>query len=267
MRSRVELRDAALAAIGAAGEVIRRAAAVPAQRAPEIKAAGDYVTVTDRAAEEAAIAALHAADPQIPVLAEESGGGMAERVWVIDPLDGTTNFVRGFPEVGVSIALVEDGEPVVAAVAAPRIGLHWSAIAGEGACDQDGRRLAVGSMGGAQVISTGFPFRRQENRERYLAAFAAALETFEDLRRPGAASLDLAHVAAGTWEGFFELGLASWDIAAGTLLVREAGGVVSDWDGDARGMWRSGDILAGTPAWHEQMLDLVRRAAPAEQRL
>jgi myo-inositol-1(or 4)-monophosphatase len=163
--------------------------------------------------------------------------------------------------VGVSIALVEEGVPRVGVVAAPLTGGHWSAVAGAGAFDAAGRRLAAADSAGSGVVATGFPFRRPENRVRYLPVFDAAMEQFEDLRRAGAASLDLAYAACGVWDGFFELGLALWDIAAGSLLVREAGGVVSDWSGDEVAVFGSGDILAGAPAWHERMLSITRAAA------
>ncbi|HWW09981.1 MAG TPA: inositol monophosphatase [Candidatus Acidoferrales bacterium] len=255
MPDRAALRELALASMRAASAVVTRGDSV--ERAPERKGFGDYVTAVDREAERAAIAVLRRGAPDIPVLAEESGGQAADRVWVIDPVDGTTNLVRGFPMVGVSVALVEEGRPVVGAVGAPHFGGEWSASEGDGAWDARGHRLVVSSHLGAGVAATGFPFRRKQNLGRYLPAFEAALQRFEDLRRAGAASLDLAYVAAGTWDGFFELGLAIWDIAAGSLLVREAGGVVTDWSGDPVAVFSSGDIVAGSPAWHEAMLEIT----------
>jgi myo-inositol-1(or 4)-monophosphatase len=260
MRSRRELGTLALAAAQAAGDVIRASRRDAAPLEAQLKGAGDYVTAVDRAAEAAAVAVLHDAEPTIDVLAEERGGEVTERMWVIDPLDGTTNFLRGFPEVGVSIALVEDGVPRVGVVTAPLTGGHWSALAGEGAFDAAGRRLDIRRSTGTGVVATGFPFRRPDNRPRYLPVMTAAMDRFEDLRRAGAASLDLAYAASGVWCGFFELGLALWDIAAGSLLVREAGGVVTDWSGDDVAVFRSGDILAGAPAWHERMLSITRAA-------
>lgn len=257
------LCDLAGAAVGAASTVIRAAAGDPAALAPEAKSPADYVTAVDRGAEAAAIAVLRDGAPDIPVLAEESGGAAAERFWVIDPVDGTTNLVRGYPVVGVSVALVEAGRPVVGVVGAPHLGEVWRGIAGRGAWDARGHRLAVSTRAGAGVAATGFPFRHKERLGRYEPVLAAALRHFEDLRRPGAACLDLAHVAAGTWDGFFELGLALWDIAAGALLVREAGGVVTDWAGDSGAVFASGDIVAGTPAWHATMLDVIRRCGSA----
>ena len=261
VRSQSELRTLALAAAQAAGDVIRASRREAAPLHAELKGVGDYVTAVDRAAEAAAVAVLRHADPSIDVLAEERGGEVSARMWVIDPLDGTTNFLRGFPEVGVSIALVEDGVPCVGVVTAPLTGGEWSAVAGGGAFDAAGRRLDIRESQGLGVVATGFPFRRAQNRPRYLPVMTAAMESFEDLRRAGAASLDLAYAAAGVWDGFFELNLALWDIAAGSLLVREAGGVVSDWDGDEVAVFGSGDILAGAPAWHERMLSITRGAA------
>ena len=260
MRTQRELGTLALAAAQAAGDVIRASRRDAAPLQAQLKGAGDYVTVVDRAAEAAAVAVLHDAEPSIGVLAEERGGEVTDRMWVIDPLDGTTNFLRGSPEVGVSVALVEEGVPIVGVVTAPLTGGHWSALAGEGAFDAAGRRLDIRHSDGAGVVATGFPFRRPENRPRYLPVMTAALESFEDLRRAGAASLDLAYSASGVWCGFFELGLALWDIAAGSLLVRESGGVVTDWDGDAVAVFGSGDILAGAPAWHERMLSITQAA-------
>lgn len=253
----------AVEAVGAAGDVVRQwwGHEVRAER----KGRGDYVTAADRAAEAAALGVLRRRTPTIAVLAEESvavGATIDDRpVWAVDPLDGTTNFLRGFPVVGVSIGLLVDGRPVAGAVGAPLLGEVWSAALGRGAHDLQGRRLSVRDDGGRGVAATGFPFRRPENRPRYLAVFEAALAEMEDLRRPGAASLDLAYTAAGAFDGFFELGLATWDVAAGTLLVREAGGVVSDWEGDEEAVLRSGDILAGSPTWHERMLGIVAACA------
>jgi myo-inositol-1(or 4)-monophosphatase len=257
VRQRETLRELAVLAASAAGALVAEAHARPGTLTAEVKSPGDYVTEVDRAAERAAIRVLREGAPGIPILAEESGGIRHERMWVIDPLDGTTNFVRGFPVVGVSVALIEEGRPVVGAVIAPLIGAAWSAALGEGAMDAGGRRLSVSTHPGSGVVATGFPFRRKDRLPRYLPVMSAALQRFEDLRRAGAASLDLAYVGAGAFDGFFELGLGLWDIAAGALLVREAGGVVTDWAGDPDAVFVSGDILAGTPEWHEAMLDIV----------
>jgi myo-inositol-1(or 4)-monophosphatase len=223
----------------------------------ETKGAGDYVTEVDRASERAIADLLAAATPDIPMIGEELGGAQGERYWVVDPLDGTTNFVHRFPVVGVSVALIEDGEPVAGCVHAPFLGQTWTGGRWLGAHADDGAALRISSRPpGTAVVGTGFPFRRKELIPRHLAALESALERFEDLRRPGAAALDLSWVAAGVFDGFFELGLSAWDVAAGGLLIREAGGVVTDWEGGDR--WLGGDILAGPPAVHEILLDIAR---------
>jgi myo-inositol-1(or 4)-monophosphatase len=227
-------------------------------RSSERKGAGDYVTETDRRSEEAIRRHLASGEPRIPMVGEEAGGTPAERYWLVDPLDGTTNFVHGLPMVGVSVALVEEGRPVLGVVHAPFLGTSWSAIRGGGA-RRDGTPIRVASrpVPGA-VVGTGFPFRHRNLLPRYLRAFGAALERFEDLRRPGAAALDLAWVADGTSDGFFELSLGPWDVAAGGLLIREAGGIVTDWEGGDG--WLDGDILAGPPPVHAALLEIARRS-------
>lgn len=256
-----------MAAAAAATDVVLRRADDAAALTPAEKAAGDYVTAVDREAEAAALAVLHERAPDIPVLAEEAGGVRADRLWVVDPVDGTTNLVRSYPVVGVSVALFEEGRPVVGAVAAPHLRSAWSAAEGAGAFDASGRRLEVGARDPAAcVVATGFPFRRKDETTlaRYLSVFMGALLRFEDLRRAGAASLDLAYSATGAFDGFFELNLALWDIAAGALLVREAGGVVTDWAGDERAVFDSGCILAGAPRWHEAMLEITTLMSAGE---
>ncbi|MGC1193534.1 MAG: inositol monophosphatase family protein [Candidatus Dormiibacterota bacterium] len=224
----------------------------------ESKGPGDYVTAVDRESEEVIVRILSSVFPDLPVLAEEKGGEVPERGWVVDPLDGTTNFSRGFPMVGVSVALLEAGEPVVGAVHAPFLGFTFTAASGEGAHDQTGRRLHLGDPDPKRaVVSTGFPFKTPAQIPRLVATLERVLRLVEDVRRPGAASLDLAFAAAGVFDGFFELGLKIWDIAAGALLVTEAGGMVSDWEG-ASGVPRSGNIVAGSPRVHAALLDATR---------
>lgn len=273
----VDARAIAERAAALGGEVIRRAG--PAGGRPDVKGvAGDYVTAVDRESERV-VASFLLDETGIPVLGEEGAGreavreavaaggrGDTGRAWIVDPLDGTTNFVHGFLAVGVSVALLEGGRPVAGAVHAPFLGETWSAASGEGCWvrregEPEGpRRVRVSDRTVERaVVATGFPFRRKELLERYLAMFGRALERFEDLRRPGAASLDLAWVASGVFEGFFELALAPWDVAAGGLLIQEAGGVVTDWTGGDG--WLSGDILAGSPAVHEELLRLAGEVA------
>jgi len=226
-----------------------------------VKGAGDYVTAVDHASERAIAEVLTAADPCIPVVGEEGGGEGGDRYWLVDPLDGTTNFLHGFPLVGVSIALIERGRPVIGVVHAPFQGKTYSAVRGAGATfatDSGTSPLRVSSRPPEEaIVATGFPFRKKSLISKHLEALRLCLERFEDIRRPGAASLDLAWVAAGAFEGFFELNLSSWDVAAGALLVEEAGGVVSDWGGGPG--YLSGDILAGSPAVHTQLAEIARR--------
>ncbi|MFL5736257.1 MAG: inositol monophosphatase family protein [Actinomycetota bacterium] len=231
-----------------------------AKPAVETKGAGDYVTAVDRASERVITETLRAGEPSIPVVGEEEGGESASRFWSVDPLDGTTNFLHRFPIVGVSVALVEEGRPVVGVVESPFLAETYWAARGSGAWVRrpgaDTAPLRISDREPRQaVVATGFPFRRKERLPRYLAAFERCFERFEDLRRPGAASLDLAWVAAGVFDGFFELGLAPWDVAAGGLLIEEAGGVVSDWDGGPD--YLSGHILAGSPAVHAELVAIA----------
>lgn len=250
--SLTRLLDTAEAAALAGGSVVVGGAGTVAV---EIKGAGDYVTEVDRASERAIVEVLSAGAPGIPVVAEEAGGALAERSWVVDPLDGTTNFVRGFPAVGVSIALVEEGRPVVGVVHAPFLRQTWTAVRDGGAWLGKDRLSVSERPPERSVVGTGFPFRRKELLPRYLEVLRGALERFEDLRRPGAAALDLAWVASGVFDGFFELGLSAWDVAAGALLIEEAGGVVTDWLGGDD--WLSGDIVAGTPRVHAALQSLT----------
>jgi myo-inositol-1(or 4)-monophosphatase len=257
METLATLTETALAAARAGGALVA-AATAHAARGRRSKSAGDYVTSADLASERAIREAL--AGTGIEVVGEEAGGRASERHWLVDPLDGTANFLHGFPAVGVSIALVSEGRPVIGVVFAPLLGQTWVGWRGGGAWVED-RRLRVSSRPvSAAIVGTGFPFRRKENIRRYLDAFAQAFDRFEDLRRPGAAALDLAWVAEGVFDGFFELGLGAWDMAAGGLLVREAGGVVTDWTGDDVSWLDSGDVVAGPPAIHEALLDAVRGA-------
>jgi myo-inositol-1(or 4)-monophosphatase len=246
-------REVAARAAVAAGQVVL---AADHPRA-ELKSRADYVTATDRAAEEAARAVLGHEAAGVAVVGEELGGADAERYWLIDPIDGTTNFLLGFPIVGVSVALVDQGRPAAGAVHGPYLGTTFTAARGQGA-EQDGQPLRVSDRPSDRaVVGTGFPFRSKERLPEYLEVFLPALERFEDVRRPGAVSLDLSWVAAGVFDGFFEIGLSPWDVAAGALLIEEAGGVVTDWFGGDG--YLSGDILAGGTEVHRDLLDLATR--------
>ncbi len=178
-------------------------------------------------------------------------------MWAVDPIDGTTNFIHGYPQVGVSVGLLEDREPVIGVVLAPFMDLEFAGARGLGITRNGdpvpARHHAEPSRG---IVATGFPFKRKDRMPRYFPAMRAALETFEDLRRAGSAALDLAFVAAGVFDGFFELGLSTWDVAAGGALVLESGGIVTDWDGGDRWI-DAGDILAGPPEIHAALLRIA----------
>lgn len=224
------------------------------------KSAGDWVSDVDTASERAIKALLYAGTPEIPFFGEESGGTRAALGWICDPLDGTANFLHGFPAVGVSIGLVRDGRPIVGVVHAPLLGDTYTATAGGGAF-RDGTRLEISTRDPDRaMVATGFPFRHDDLKDPYLGIFGRALRRFEDLRRAGAASLDLAWTAAGVFDGYFEMRLGPWDVAAGALLVREAGGIVTDWRGDQHAWLDSGDIVAAPAAVHAEVLALARES-------
>jgi len=226
----------------------------------QLKGSGDYVTATDRRSEEAILEVLAREAPGIPVLAEERGGTRAGTMWAVDPLDGTTNFVHGFPSVGISVALLEGGSPVVGVVLGPFLKFEIHAAQGEGAHANGERLPQLRHIDpGSAVVATGFPFRTKALLPRYFSMMSGALERFEDLRRAGAAALDLAWTAAGTFDGFFELGLNTWDVAAGAALVREVGGRVTDWSGGEAWL-ESGNILAAPAAVHEALLELTQQS-------
>ena len=223
------------------------------------KAPGDWVSDADTASEQAVREVLHGAAPELAFFGEESGGNRdADVGWFVDPLDGTANFLHGFPVVGVSVALVAAGEPVVGVIRSPMLGQVYAARLGGGAT-LDGAPIRVSDrVPEGAICATGFPFRAKRSRlPEYLPVFERALLAFEDLRRAGAASLDLAWTAAGVLDGYFEQNLGTWDVAAGALIVREAGGVVTDWQGDERAWLTSGDIVAGHPVVHARLLEVI----------
>jgi myo-inositol-1(or 4)-monophosphatase len=260
MTTRAELLSIASQAARVGGSTILAAGRT---REGVEKSAGDYVTAVDGASERAIAGFLSESTPDVPVVGEERGGATSDRYWLVDPLDGTTNFLHGFPIVAVSVALVEEGRPTVGVVHAPFLRETYAAAEGAGGtverAEGTSERLAVGHRPVERsVVGTGFPFRHKEVLPRYFLAMHAALERFEDLRRPGAAALDLAWVAAGVFDGFFELALGPWDVAAGAVLIREAGGTITDWVGSPDVL--SGDILAGPPAVHNELLRIAAEA-------
>jgi myo-inositol-1(or 4)-monophosphatase len=223
------------------------------------KSENDFVTEVDKAAEKEIIRTIHNAYPSHAIMAEESGlQGEGDFQWIIDPLDGTTNYLHGFPQFAVSIALKNKATIEQAVVYDPLRQELFTASRGRGAHLND-RRIRVSSrrnLDGA-LLGTGFPFKQQEDLETYLATFKALFPMTAGIRRAGSAALDLAYVAAGRLDGFWELGLNPWDIAAGALLLEEAGGFISDFAGNQNFM-ESGNVVAANPKIQKMMLNLIQ---------
>ncbi len=248
----------AVSAARSAGNIITRAIDRMNTLTVTAKAENDFVTEVDRRAEEEIIAVIRKAYPDHAILAEESGAqGESEYEWVIDPLDGTTNFVHGFPQFAVSIALRRKGRLEQAVVYDPLRQELFTASRGGGA-QLDGKRIRVSSRRGLNgaLLGTGFPFKEQEHLEAYLGSFRAVFPMTAGIRRAGSAALDLAYVAAGRLDGFWEIGLSPWDMAAGILLIQEAGGLVSDFRGDNRHL-ESGNLVAAPPKVFKPLLQAV----------
>ncbi len=223
------------------------------------KMPNDFVTEVDQAAEQAIIEILTTAYPTHAILAEESGASANlnddnENVWIIDPLDGTTNFMHGFPQYCVSIALQQRGQITQAVVYDPTRNDLFTASKGAGAYLND-KRLRVTKRDRLQdaLIGTGFPFRNMKGLEEYIEMFRIMTQKCAGLRRPGAAALDLAYVAAGRLDGFFEKDLKPWDMAAGSLLITEAGGIVGTFAGESDYLYKD-EVIAGTPKIFAQMV-------------
>jgi myo-inositol-1(or 4)-monophosphatase len=256
----------ALTAARKAGQLILRASEELDMVVVEEKGKNDFVSEVDRRAEEEIIYHLHKAYPEHSIEGEEGGlkegrEGASDYVWVIDPLDGTTNFLRGIPHYAISIACKYRGRLEHGLIYDPVRDETFSASRGRGAKLND-RRIRVSklkSLDGA-LVGTGIPFR--SHLEGHLPAYMQSLEAVASetagIRRAGAASLDLAYVAAGRLDGFWEIGLQEWDIAAGALLVQEAGGLVSDFKG-GNDYLNSGDIVAGNPKCFKALLQTVNR--------
>ena len=255
-----DLLETAIRAARAGGDVLLPYWRNLPQGSVEEKQQNDYVTRADRESEEAILATIRARYPDDSFLGEEGGvreGRTGARTWIVDPLDGTSNFVSGFPFWCVSIAAQESGELVAAVIWDPLRDELYSAARGEGAY-RNGVRLSVTPRAGlaGAFMATGFPFRYRHRIDAYLALFRAVFLEARAIRRAGSAALDLACVAAGVFDGFFEFHLSPWDIAAGALLIREAGGEVTDFDGGNRFLER-GNVVAGSAAVAEGL----RRAA------
>ena len=242
-----------------AGRVISRGAQNLDALTIRHKSLNDLVSEVDRAAEEAIIETLRVSYPDHAILAEESGAtGKSDYLWIIDPLDGTTNFLHGFEQYAVSIGLAHKGVLTHAVIYDPCRNDLYTATRGRGAFLND-RRLRVSKRDKLidGLIGTGFPFRMFQHVEAYSAMLKDLMQKTAGIRRPGAAALDLANVAAGRLDGFFEIGLSPWDMAAGVLLITESGGLVGDLEGGDRFM-QSGQIIAGSPKIYEQLIATLK---------
>jgi myo-inositol-1(or 4)-monophosphatase len=252
----------AVKAVRRAGAIINRATRDLDLIAITRKRHNDFVTEVDKAAEAAIIEVLHRAYPDHAILAEESGAtagsqGESEYTWIIDPLDGTTNFIHGFPQYAVSIALRHKGLLTQAVIFDPTKNELFTGTRGRGAFLNDRRiRVAKRTQLADALIGTGFPFRGFETLDEYLGMFRALTARTAGLRRAGSAALDIAYVAAGRLDGFWEMGLSPWDMAAGALLVQESGGLVGDFRGEP-GYLASGRIVCGSPKIFAQMLQVI----------
>ena len=232
----------------------------------EQKARNDFVSEADRQSEKAIFELLASRYPTHALLGEEGGfrrfpdaGEVPDGEWIVDPLDGTANFVHGYPVFGVSVALRQKGELLAGAVIDPTRDDLWVAERGGGAF-WNGRRISVSDKTdfADAFVATGFPFRARKYIDAYLALFKDVFLNGRAIRRAGAAALDLAYVASGIFDAFFELKLSAWDLAAGCLLIEEAGGRVSDLDGGDRYLER-GSILASAPGIYDRLLELSSR--------
>jgi myo-inositol-1(or 4)-monophosphatase len=233
-----------------------------------LKGSRDFVTDVDRTAEQLVGEVLLAAEPGSRIVGEELQPELVTDglVWIVDPLDGTTNFLHDVPSYAVSVAGAVDGRLEVAAIVNVPTGDTYTASRGAGAWHGE-RRLAVSAIEDPSfaLIGTGFPFKDTTHLEEYLEQFRRIAGRTSGIRRPGAASLDLADVAAGRFDGFWEQYLSAWDIAAGILLIREAGGVVTDFSGREVGIEHTG-LVAGNPVIHAWLLDTLGSAEGSPQR-
>lgn len=259
MHSRSGMLTTAVEAARRGGDVIMKNLGRLSSGDIQTKKASDFVTTVDRWSESVMIDIIRKRFPSHSFLTEESIRHESEAGyrWIIDPLDGTTNFIHGFPVFSVSIALEKDGCPVIGVVFDPLRDELFHAEAGHGSFVNN-RPIRVSPLAetGKSLVATGFPFKMRELTDTYLRAFREVFCRVSDIRRAGSAALDLAFVASGRLDGFFELGLSPWDMAAGRLLIEEAGGVVTDFGGGPDFL-RSGNIVAGNNAVHEMLLKIM----------
>jgi len=250
-----------------AGRIINQAAGDLDALTVRHKSLNDLVSEVDRAAEAVIIETLHTAYPGHAILAEESGAsGQSDHVWVIDPLDGTTNYLHGFQQYSVSVALLHKGVIAHGVIYDPCRNDLYTASRGRGAYLND-KRLRVSRREKLidALIGTGFPFRMFEHLDAYTSMLKDLMTKTAGVRRAGSAALDLANVAAGRLDGFWEIGLAPWDMAAGCLMITEAGGLVGDLEGN-QGFLDSGNLVAGSPKIFAQLLQVIRPHLTAKLR-
>lgn len=261
------LLNIAVRAARAAGEVIIRSLNRLESLTITSKGRNDFVSEVDHAAEAEIIKLIRKNYPSHAFLAEESGRtGDSDTIWIIDPLDGTTNFLHGFPTFAVSIACQVKGRLEHGVVYDPISQEIFSASRGGGA-HLDNRRIRVSKQRGLEgsLIGTGFPYRANARYlDSYLAMLRTVMENTAGVRRPGSAALDLAYVAAGRTDAFWEIGLSPWDTAAGTLLIQEAGGLIGTLTGGE--YTQGGNVLAGTPRVYAALLELLAPHIPEELR-
>ncbi len=263
-----QLKEFLLTAVAAArlsGDIILRNLGQLSTADIQTKQAFDFVTRVDKWSEAVILQTIREKFPHHLFLSEETlkqegNGGYR---WIIDPLDGTTNYIHSYPMFSVSIALEYQNEIILGVVFDPLRDELFHAVKGSGSF-LNNRRIAVSDITLAEksLIATGFPFRKKEMIYRYLDAFRKIFEQVSDIRRAGSAAIDLAYIAAGRVEGFFELNLSPWDIAAGSLLIREAGGTITDFQGSDQYLL-TGDIVAGNNKMHSEILNIIKQVFPA----
>jgi myo-inositol-1(or 4)-monophosphatase len=255
-------------------EAARRGAAVLLQyweqlgkEDADLKSRNDWVSRADRESEQAIVDFIREQHPDDAFLGEESGmsAGSTARTWICDPLDGTSNYLQHFPFWSVSIGLRRGDEMIAGVIYEPLRDLFFTAERGAGAF-RNGTRVRISSQKQLEgsFLATGFPFRAQKYVRPYVSIFEDVIRTAKGVRRGGSAALDLAYTAAGVFDGFFEMHLAAWDVAAGALLVTEAGGVVTDFSGGQRWLDR-GNIVGASPEVHAGLLEVIQRHVTEEQ--
>ena len=249
----------AVRAARAAGDIIVRSMDKIDRLTITSKRNNDFVSEVDRKAEEAIIDILRQSYPEYGILAEESGvqGEDAEFQWIIDPLDGTTNYLHGFPQFAVSIALKQKDRIIAGVIYDPVAQELFTASKGDGA-QLNGKKIRVSGKVGLKgsLLSTGFPYHDQSYLDTYMKTMTQLMAPAAGIRRPGSAALDLAWLAAGRTDGFWEFNLSAWDIAAGILIVREAGGLVTDFQGEDDCL-KTGDIIAASPKVFPEMMKII----------